>query len=123
MKRILIIDDEEMIREGLKITLEMEGYEVRICADGKEAGNALTEFRPDIVITDIIMPDTDGIEVILMIRQMPNPPKVIAISGGGRISAGDHLKSARQLGASATLTKPFSGKELLECIQQLKDHL
>src|SRR5512133_1365223 len=117
--KILIIDDEEMIREGLMITLEMEGFEVKICNDGKEAMKIIPEFKPEIIITDIIMPDVDGIEVIISLRKLDKPPKIIAISGGGRISAGDHLKSARQLGAACTLTKPFSSKELLNCIKNL----
>jgi YesN/AraC family two-component response regulator len=119
MKKILIIDDEDLIREGLKIALEMEGYEIQICNDGKEAFKVVPEFKPEIVITDIIMPDIDGIEVIISLRKLPNPPKIIAISGGGRISAGDHLKSAKQLGASSTFTKPFSIAELIECIKNL----
>jgi CheY-like chemotaxis protein len=120
IERILIIDDEEMIREGLKTTLELEGYKVLICNDGKEALRSLAIFQPDLVITDIIMPEADGIEVIITLRNMPLPPKIIAISGGGRISAGDHLKSARQLGAANTLTKPFSSAELLESIRNLQ---
>ncbi|MFN8208482.1 MAG: hypothetical protein U0T82_13890 [Bacteroidales bacterium] len=66
------------------------------------------------------MPEADGIEVIITLRNMVIPPKIIAISGGGRISAGDHLKSARQLGAANTLTKPFSSKELLDSIRNLQ---
>jgi CheY-like chemotaxis protein len=120
IERILIIDDEEMIREGLKTTLELEGYQVMICTDGKEALRSIPLFQPDLVITDIIMPEADGIEVIITLRNMPRPPKIIAISGGGRISAGDHLKSARQLGAANTLTKPFSSAELLDSIRNLQ---
>lgn len=120
IERILIIDDEEMIREGLKTTLELEGYQVLICNDGKEALRSLPLFQPDLVITDIIMPEADGIEIIITLRNMPIPPKIIAISGGGRISAGDHLKSARQLGAANTLTKPFSSAELLDSIRNLQ---
>jgi YesN/AraC family two-component response regulator len=119
MKKVLIIDDEDLIREGLKIALEMEGFQVQICPDGKDAMKILQDFKPEIVITDIIMPETDGIEVILSLKQTQNPPKIIAISGGGRISAIDHLKSARQLGASATLTKPFSSTDLISVIRKL----
>jgi len=119
MKKILIIDDEELIREGLKMSLEMEGYEVMIASDGKEAFQKIQTFLPDVVVTDIIMPETDGIEVILYLRNIEPPPKIIAISGGGRISASDHLRMARKLGASVTLAKPFSGAELIECIENL----
>jgi CheY-like chemotaxis protein len=118
MKKILIVDDEVLIREGLKITLELEGYLVEIAEDGREAVKIIESFRPDVIVTDIIMPEKDGIEVIINLRRTNRDIKIIAISGGGRISAKDHLRIASKLGANNILTKPFSAKELIAEIEK-----
>jgi YesN/AraC family two-component response regulator len=118
MKKILIVDDETLIREGLKITLELEGYEVEIAEDGREAVRIVEIFKPDVIVTDIIMPEKDGIELILELRSTKQDIKIIAISGGGRISAKDHLRIASKLGANIILTKPFTAKELITEIEK-----
>ena len=74
---------------------------------------------PDIVITDIIMPDKDGIEVILHLKKNYKKVRIIAISGGGRINAKDHLEIAGQLGVDATLTKPFSHEDIIRIIKEI----
>jgi len=118
MKKILIVDDEVLIREGLKIALEMEGYFVEIAEDGREAFKMMDTFRPDVIVTDIIMPEKDGIELIMNIRRTNQDIRIIAISGGGRISAKDHLRIASKLGADCILAKPFSAKELIVEIEK-----
>lgn len=118
MKQILVIDDEELVREGIKEALTEEGYIVHTAANGTEAIKALQILIPDVIITDIIMPETDGIEVLLYAKKLQPRPKIIAISGGGRISANDHLSTARKLGADETLAKPFSIDLLIEKIER-----
>ena len=119
MHKILLVDDEQLIREGLQRILELKGYEVTIAKDGKEAIEALGKYKPDMIITDIIMPERDGIEVILFARKQHPDVKIVAISGGGRINAQDHLEIAKQLGVNNTLTKPFSSDELIVTIETL----
>lgn len=111
--KILVIDDEVYIREGLKHLLDIEGHDTTIASDGREALYMIDKNKPDLVITDIIMPEKDGVEVICKAKEKYPNLKIIAISGGGRISAHDYLKIAKQLGANSILTKPFSSKELI----------
>jgi YesN/AraC family two-component response regulator len=119
MYDILVVDDEPMIREGLKVALEMEGHKAVTASDGIEAMRMFYEQKPQLVITDIIMPESDGIEVICTVKEKNPDVKILAISGGGRISAKDHLKIAKQLGATGVLAKPFSTEELICEINKL----
>lgn len=119
MYDILVVDDEPMIREGLKVALELEGHKATTASDGNEALRMISEKKPDLIITDIIMPESDGIEVICSVKENNPEIKILAISGGGRISAKDHLKIAKQLGATGVLTKPFSTTDLLSEIDRL----
>lgn len=119
MYDILVVDDEPMIREGLKVALELEGHTATTASDGNEALRMISEKKPDLIITDIIMPESDGIEVICSVKENNPEIKILAISGGGRISAKDHLKIAKQLGATGVLTKPFSTTDLLSEIDKL----
>jgi YesN/AraC family two-component response regulator len=122
MYDILVVDDEPLIREGLKVALEMEGYHAQIAADGKEAVKMAKTCNPNILITDIIMPEKDGIEVICDVKRFNPNIKILAISGGGRISAHEHLKIAKQLGANGVLAKPFSTEELMFEIKRMAEH-
>lgn len=80
MKKILVVDDEESIRELYKAELADEGYQVELAADGREALRLLEEFRPDLVTLDIKMPGTDGIEVLRRIREKDSTIPVILVS-------------------------------------------
>src|SRR5262249_16462507 len=106
-KSILVIDDDVSVRLVLRRMLEQEGYEVICAEDGRQALDLLKQRRPDLVITDIVMPNCEGIETILEMRAAGLTLPIIAMSGGGRIGNADFLQMARRLGASATLTKPF----------------
>jgi YesN/AraC family two-component response regulator len=119
MYDILVVDDEPMIREGLKVALEMEGHRAVTASDGTEAIRLVDEKKPHVIITDIIMPDSDGIEVICTVKEKNPDIKILAISGGGRISAKDHLDIAKQLGATGILAKPFSTEDLICEINRL----
>lgn len=115
MTRILVIDDEASVRKILCDNLRMSGFEVTGAADGHEGVNILKAGRlPDIVITDLIMPNKSGLDVIAEILRDYPGIKIIAISGGGRIDAShDLLEKARETGAHAVFSKPVD-LDLLE---------
>jgi CheY-like chemotaxis protein len=121
MARILVIDDEELVRASIQITLESDGHEVVLADDGR-TGIARQSERPfDLIITDIVMPNKEGMETIIELRQEYRDPKIIAISGGARSRNADYLTAAKNLGATATLAKPFSNDELLQCVAECLD--
>ena len=107
MKRILVIDDDPIMRDTIKDILQFEGYSVADAADGKEGMELMQNEQFHMIVTDVLMPEKDGIEVIIEAKNRYPDVKVIAISGGGYISAENYLKMARDLGASATVVKPF----------------
>lgn len=119
MKRIIIIEDDQVIRESLKEILEMNSFEVIATDTGIDLMKKITEFRPDILITDIIMPDKDGIEIIIEAKKTLPDIKLIAISGGGRIDSESYLNTAKYLGADSTLKKPFTHEQLISVIKNL----
>ncbi|MGE5341285.1 MAG: response regulator [Candidatus Omnitrophota bacterium] len=120
-QRILIIDDEVQIRELLGQMLSREGYEVENASNGKEGMKICREKDIDLIITDIIMPEKDGIEMILELSREFSDLKIIAISGGGRLGPDGYLDMAKKLGAQRTFFKPFNRREILEAIQELLD--
>lgn len=118
MTSILVIDDDAAVRRMLRQMLEGAGYEVVEAADGA-IGLDLYNKRPvDLVITDILMPEKEGIETILALRKTAPEVKILAISGGGRMNKGDLLSTAEFFGAVRTLAKPFARKELLGMVQE-----
>ncbi len=117
--RILIIDDEVQIREMLDQMLTREGYEVASAANGKVGMRLFREDPVDLIITDIIMPEKDGIEMILELRHDFSNLKIIAISGGGRLGPDGYLEMAQKLGAHKTFFKPFNRKEILDAVEEL----
>lgn len=118
MAKIIVIEDEELVRYTLKLTLESVGHEVWEACNGRE-GVALVESTPcDLVITDIIMPEMEGIETISTLRSKSGQLPIIAVSGGGRIGNMDFLKAAKELGATTILPKPFEPDELLELVDR-----
>lgn len=119
MTAILVIDDDASVREVVSEMLKLEGYEVTIAANGREAIRLLDAGRFDLVITDLIMPEKEGIETIAEIRRTHASLPILAISGGGRIGPSDYLETARYLGADATLAKPFARQELLTTVDSL----
>ncbi len=117
MARILVIDDEDQLRIMFRKSLERDGYQVMDAPNGKVGMKLCHEEPFDLVITDILMPEQDGIETIGEIRRYFPETKIIATSGGGqRISANDVLHTAGILGAHCTLCKPFHIEELLSAV-------
>ncbi len=121
MAHILIVDDEPSIRDLLRLTLEAADHEVLQADCGAEAIRVLDETPEpiDLVITDILMPDGDGIELISNLRKRENAPPVVAITGGGIMLDCSSLSTAKSLGASAIIAKPFSCSDLQETIKDL----
>jgi len=118
--RILLIDDDDLLREAICDLLESEGYEVTAAEDGNRGLESFQAARPEIVITDIMMPDRNGIETIVALSQENPQPRIIAISGGGgQLDSLSYLKMAERLGADRVLEKPFRAKVLLEAVESL----
>jgi len=120
MSSILIVDDEPGIRELLGMILESAGYSVVAAVDGIEAPKIM-ESRPiDIVITDLLMPERDGIEFITEIRQKYPDVKIVAMSGGGHIARDSYLRIAKNFGAHCLLEKPFSQAGVMKAIESVQ---
>ena len=119
MNRIMIVDDDLQIRNMLRLTLERQGYEVVEAADGVEAINQYKAGQIDVVITDIVMPEKEGIELIMELKGLDPAVQIIAISGGGRINPEDYLKWARRFGVERTFSKPVDRQKLLEAVGEL----
>jgi DNA-binding response OmpR family regulator len=119
MARILVVDDNEVVRRIIRQALEFEGHDVEVAENGDRALDHFRERVTDLVITDIVMPDREGIETILELRLLDTEVKILAISGGGLFSPGAYLSSARLLGADSSLAKPFTARELIEAVDAL----
>ncbi|MEJ2102914.1 MAG: response regulator [Desulfobacterales bacterium] len=122
MARILIIDDEPQIRSMLRLMLERVGYEVAEAPDGIEGIRRYRENPADLIITDLIMPNKDGIGMIIDLKKEFPKVKIIAMSGGGVNRPEGYLDGAKKLGATRTLTKPIDRDEMLKAVKEtLKD--
>ena len=117
MARILLVEDEEQLRSMLKIVLEGAGHTVQEAGDGKEALESYVLHPADLMVTDIVMPNKEGIETILEFRRSHPELRIIAMSGGGRNSGQDYLKLAKSFGADYVLTKPFSNQAILDVVE------
>jgi CheY-like chemotaxis protein len=113
---ILVVEDDETVRDAVSMMLERAGYEVTQAENGLVAAGLIQDWTPDLVITDVFMPDGDGIEMLTLIRnRLPTLP-VIAISGGSPTLRLDYLRVADDLGAAATLQKPFDAEVFLSTV-------
>lgn len=119
MANILVVDDNLAFLEIQTEYLRRAGHDVTPAANGIEAMNRVDSHRFDLVITDLIMPDKEGVQVIMELRRKHPGIKIIAMSGGGRVNAEDYLAIARRLGAAKTLSKPFTGDELLAAVAEV----
>ena len=120
LPRLLVVDDNEDMRQTMKRLLERLGYEVEIASNGARALEMQARVAADVLITDIFMPETDGLETINQFKASFPRVKIIAMSGGGAsIRETDYLSTATVVGADAVLRKPFSKESLLEALQGL----
>ena len=112
--RVLVIEDNRELREYLRLALEAQEYEVLTAAHGREALAYLNGHRVDAVITDLFMPEMDGIEIVAAMRKLFPDIRVIAMSGRSGV---DYLPVARELGVTHTLRKPFEIHELIAALE------
>ena len=119
MARVLLIDDNEPFRRSLHRTLVGAGHEVTDASDGRVALREYRRDRPDLVITDLVMPEKEGLETIRELRTLDPGVKIIAISGDGSGAPNQYLDLARALGATHTLSKPFSREAVLAVVAEV----
>lgn len=119
MARILVVEDDAIMRRVLKDSLVRNGHDVAVAVNGADALRFLEAESFELVITDLIMPEVEGLQLLRTLRKKESPPKVIAMSGGGRGSAGDYLEMAKMQGAVATLKKPFTYQTLSDVIDRV----
>jgi CheY-like chemotaxis protein len=109
------------MRELLCQALERRGHTVDQAGDGRQALQRLAEHQPDLVITDLVMPDMEGIETIQALRRKHPKLPIIAISGGGRVDPENYLSIAGQIGANRTFAKPFRLEDILTAVRELTE--
>jgi Response regulator containing CheY-like receiver, AAA-type ATPase, and DNA-binding domains len=119
MARILIADDSPDLLQVLVMILRDAGHQTTAARDGQEALSLLKRIEFDVMITDIVMPNKEGMETIMEARRLVPGLKIIAMSGGGWMSAQHYLDVASKLGASVVLTKPFSGDDVLAAVRRV----
>jgi len=117
MESILIIDDEPQIRSMIRLILERSGYTVIEASDGIEGIRRFREKPADLIITDLIMPNKDGIGMIIELKKEFPDIKIVAMSGGGLNRPEGYLRGAQKLGAACTLSKPINRQELLRVVR------
>jgi DNA-binding response OmpR family regulator len=116
---ILLIDDDLLVRSTLEDTLSSAGFKVVTAANGAHAVNMMNGNAVDLVITDIMMPQVDGIETIRRLREQHGGVKILAISGGGPNLGTGLLDLARKIGADRSLPKPFMPNDLLDAVREM----
>ena len=118
MARILVIDDDASIRALLREVLEMEGHAVQDAADGDEGVRLYRKKPADLIITDVLMPEKDGVELIMELQEHYPEVRIIAMSGGGRgLDATFNLRMAKDFGALRVLAKPFSPADVVAAVE------
>ena len=117
MAGILLVEDDDQLRTMLKELLTRSGYEVSTASDGRRVCDLHQQMRFDLVITDVVMPDIEGLAVIMELRRVDQNVRIIAMSGERQGRAEEYLKIAQKLGAQFTLVKPFGNQEFLEAVR------
>lgn len=118
-RKVLLVDDNQLASEAMQMVLESDGFDVDAADNAKQALASLKNSSPDIVITDIVMPDMDGLEFIRSIRELSTGVPILAISGMESEDGALYLKQAEKLGADICLSKPVSRGQLLESVRYL----
>jgi DNA-binding response OmpR family regulator len=115
----LLIDDDAGLLAQLSAAFQAAGFRTFSAGSGRIGAQLAAAAAPDIVITDILMPDQEGIATIIQLKAMPRPPKVVAISGGGQLAREVVLNWASHLGADVVLPKPFPAERLVDAAKRL----
>lgn len=119
MAKIIVIDDDPLVRSVLKGFLQMGNHQVIEVENGRQGLQMLSDVQPDLIITDIVMPDTDGFELIMTLANQERPQRIIAISGGSRSMQQEALLNvAKSMPVNKVLAKPISGEELLAAVEE-----
>lgn len=119
MARILIAEDDDNLRAIMCEILKRQGHEVQEAVDGAQAHTLAEENTFDLLITDIVMPEKWGLELISELRRFQQELKIIAASAGGRLDAHHYLDMALKCGADETLLKPFGKEQLVEIVDRV----
>jgi DNA-binding response OmpR family regulator len=117
--KVLLIDDDPALLGLMAKAFIAAGYTTHTAENGRKGLLALDSYTPDLVVTDIVMPEMEGIGAILQIKRRPQPPKIIAISGAGPGGRRDYLSWAKHLGADEVLAKPFRVSQILAISNRL----
>ena len=123
MTDVLIVDDDAAVRVMMQVILEENGFTVESVADARTALRRLRDAPPRLVVTDLYMPDMNGLELLGVARQVAPGLPVLVISGGGPYSATTPLAAAERMGAVSTLEKPFGAQELVTAVREALDSL
>jgi CheY-like chemotaxis protein len=118
-RRILLVDDDELFRAMLRRTLANEGYDVVEAANGNEAMKVQRDTPAALLLTDLFMPEKEGLETIQEFRRKHPAVKIIAMTGGGPLNPDDFLAIAKLFGASRTFAKPFANSDLITALEEL----
>lgn len=119
MARILLVEDNGLLRESLKLALDQAGHAVATAQNGAVALSMLGSSTFEVIVTDVLMPETDGLEMIMRVRKASQDVKIIAMSGGGRTKNLDVLNFASAFGADMIISKPFTPKQLVDAIERV----
>jgi CheY-like chemotaxis protein len=117
---ILVVDDEEELRELIRLVLEAAGYSVAIACNGNEARRVFGGGRFDVVLTDLLMPECDGLELIGELVKKNTAVRIVAMSGGGHVASDQYLQMAKSFGAHVLLRKAFTHDRLLAAIEEAR---
>ena len=118
MAKVLLIDDDDLVQTTLSTAVSLAGHTVTMATNGRDGLRLFTEQRHDVIVTDIIMPDQEGIETILSIRKIDGAVPIIAMSGATNMGNLDILGAAKTLGATRILKKPFGVQDLIDAIKE-----
>ena len=121
MAQIIVVDDDPIMREVIRLVLEAAGHTVLRCENGRKALEVATHEHIDLMITDLLMPEMDGLETLRAVRQVRPALPILVISGGQRGNPGDFLGLARVFGATETLAKPFRPETMLDLVARMLD--
>lgn len=119
MARVILVDDDPEVRRVYRIALQRAEHEVIEAENGKQVFSLLAEAHADVIVTDILMPEMDGIETIGKLKEIAPTLKIIAMSGGGRLGADYYLDLASKLGAARVLSKPIRPVDLTTAVSEV----